>query len=257
MKTTPELNAGDLVEAETLTYGNSRTIRVRLTAKPQQGGPSGTVLIAGQYSYFVKTDTIRVIDETPVAPTPAAPAVDSETPARYAVAIGEDDRDWMRFHDKDRALSCAATYGLDADAVHDTQPDATARDWAILAVTTTVLSAADQAAAEEVAAEAEHLTAITRVPGGDWQPVTTPDAEPTRYAFLVEGDLTCGTFADYVKEWKSAHTASGHISPDVRTWAGAAFTVGVEYLGVDDDDWMRYRLSLGGETAHVTVDGRS
>ncbi|MBT2492365.1 hypothetical protein J7E96_28415 [Streptomyces sp. ISL-96] len=46
--------------------------------------------------------------------------------ARYAVAIGRDDRTWPRFHGRDRAVRHAASYGLTADAVHDSAPVPTA-----------------------------------------------------------------------------------------------------------------------------------
>lgn len=36
---------------------------------------------------------------------------------QYAVAIEADERKWMRFNDRDRAVSCAASYGLGADYV--------------------------------------------------------------------------------------------------------------------------------------------
>jgi hypothetical protein len=140
----------------------------------------------------------------------------------------------------------------DARAVLDSQ----ARDWAVLAVTTTVLHADSRETAEEIAAKAPHLTVISRVPGGEWQPVTNPD-EPTQYVFLVEGDMQVGTLDDYAKAWEGAYYSSGHVSPDVRTWSGASFNVSVEPLGNDKDSWMRYRLSVGDEAAFVTIDGRA
>ncbi|MGW1288396.1 hypothetical protein ACWD4N_33125 [Streptomyces sp. NPDC002586] len=135
-----------------------------------------------------------------------------------------------------------------------TKPADTARDWAVLAVTTSIQPAADRETAENLAAHAERLTAITRKPGGQWQPATDPD-EPARYAFLVENDMQAGTLADYAKHWEAAQYSGAHISPHVRNWAGATFNIGIERLGVDEDSWLRYRLALGTETAIVTLDG--
>ncbi|WP_406501572.1 hypothetical protein OHA04_27520 [Streptomyces sp. NBC_01590] len=42
--------------------------------------------------------------------------------ARYAVAVGNDERTWPQFHSRDAALRCAAGYGLTADAVRDGAP---------------------------------------------------------------------------------------------------------------------------------------
>jgi hypothetical protein len=45
---------------------------------------------------------------------------DDEAPlSRWAVAIGPDEREWIGFHDYDRALRCATSYGLGPEYVHD------------------------------------------------------------------------------------------------------------------------------------------
>ncbi|WP_238431643.1 hypothetical protein [Streptomyces cavernae] len=132
----------------------------------------------------------------------------------------------------------------------------TPRDWGVIAVTTTVLGTADRQVAEEMAADVENLTVISRVPGGQWQPVSSADG-PTRCVFLVEAEMQVGTLTDYSKHWEAAHYSGGHVSPYVCTWGGAAFTVGVEHLGTSEDSWMRYRLSVGDDTVFVTLDGRA
>jgi hypothetical protein len=47
------------------------------------------------------------------------PADDDAPLARFAVAIGTDEREWIGFHDYDRALRCAVGYGLGPDFIHD------------------------------------------------------------------------------------------------------------------------------------------
>jgi hypothetical protein len=115
----PKIKPGDLVEAVTFC-ANPRTIRVRITRapEPEEANTSGTVLVGAQYAHFVKTDTIRIVDETPAEDSHEA--TDDEAPlARWAVAIGTDDREWIGFHDYDRALRCATEYGLGPKFIHD------------------------------------------------------------------------------------------------------------------------------------------
>lgn len=130
-------------------------------------------------------------------------------------------------------------------------PVDTDRDWAVLAVESTVVVASDRDTALEVATDRPHLTVVSRAPGGEWEPVITSD-EPTRYAFLVEGRLTSGTVAEYAKQWATAMDNDAVISHDVRAWSGALFRVVVIFLG-HEDDGVRYQLSVGTETATAVV----
>ncbi|MFD0032496.1 hypothetical protein ACFVJK_30365 [Streptomyces sp. NPDC127172] len=116
---TVQIKPGDLVEAVTFC-ANPRTIRVRVTRAPDPEVTSGTLLVGGAYAHFVKTDTIRVIDETPAEDVDQHDPADDEAPlARWAVAIGTDEREWIGFHDHDRALRCANEYGLGPKFIHD------------------------------------------------------------------------------------------------------------------------------------------
>lgn len=119
----PKITAGDLVEAETVST-MPRAIRVRVDREPwQNSGKFGTVLCDAKGAVVVKTASIRVIDETPAGED--EPIVD-EPLARWAVAIGPDERLWIGFHERDRAIRCAAGYGLGDDAIRDrhaTQPE--------------------------------------------------------------------------------------------------------------------------------------
>ncbi|MFI5814939.1 hypothetical protein ACIA7S_28770 [Streptomyces sp. NPDC051643] len=128
----------------------------------------------------------------------------------------------------------------------------TGRDWAVLAVESTVVVASDRDTALKVAADRPHLTVVSRAPGGEWEPLITSD-EPTRYAFLVEGHLTSGTVADYAKQWASAMDHDAAISHDVRAWNGALYRVAVVFLGYDDDGTTRYQISVGNETATAVL----
>lgn len=125
------------------------------------------------------------------------------------------------------------------------------RDWAVLAVESTIVVASDRATALEVAADRPHLTPVSRTPGGEWEPFIATD-EPTRYAFLVEGRLTSGTVAEYAKQWATAMDNDATISHDVRAWSGALFRVTVIFLG-NDDNGTRYQLSVGNETATAVL----
>jgi hypothetical protein len=127
-------------------------------------------------------------------------------------------------------------------------------DWAVLAVTTTLLSTSGHDVADEVAAQGEHITVVYREPGGEWQIVTDPE-QPTRYTYLFEDKLRAGTLADYARNWKTALPGTGHITPYVRTWAGVQLNVHTTRLGVEKG-WMRYRLAVGAESVEVTFDGR-
>ncbi|MEU2426938.1 hypothetical protein ABZ619_39000 [Streptomyces sp. NPDC007851] len=129
-----------------------------------------------------------------------------------------------------------------------------ALDWAALAVTTTLLATSGRAVAEEMVAEYDHMVLVSREPGGEWQPVTDPE-QTTRYTYLFHGELRAGTLADYAQDWKTALPGMGHVTPHVRTWNGATFTVGIDRLGVIKG-WMTYRLTVGAETVDVTFDGR-
>ncbi|MFJ4627139.1 hypothetical protein [Streptomyces sp. NPDC088847] len=55
-------------------------------------------------------------------------------PARYAVPIGADDRTFPRFHDRDAAVRCAATYGMPESTVLDADAPAElpAPEWGTL-----------------------------------------------------------------------------------------------------------------------------
>ena len=131
-----------------------------------------------------------------------------------------------------------------------------AREWAVLTTGSHLLRANDESRAEETAACGDRTRVVSRVPGGSWEPVYTPD-EPLRFAYLCNGELAAGTIEDYASAWEQAHYNGGGISPDLRTWDGAAFTVRIDNLGTDDDDWSRYRLAVGSEEAYVTLDGRA
>jgi hypothetical protein len=132
----------------------------------------------------------------------------------------------------------------------------TDRDWGVIAVTTTLLATSGgRAVSEELAAEADHMVVVSRERGGEWQPLSDPE-RPTRYTYLVDGELRAGTLVDYAQAWKTELPEIGHVTPAVRTWEGARFDVTVERLGVVKD-WMRYRLSVGAETVDVTFDGRA
>lgn len=87
--------------------------------------------------------------------------------------------------------------------------------------------------------------------------VRAEDDEPVSYMFLVDGEMTTGTLKDYAKHWEGAYYSSGDVSPIVKDWTGAAFPVRIEHLETDTDLWMRYRLSVRGETQFVTIDGRA
>ncbi|MEW2302018.1 hypothetical protein AB0958_18930 [Streptomyces sp. NPDC006655] len=128
------------------------------------------------------------------------------------------------------------------------------RDWAVHAVTVTLVATSTRDVAEEVAEQGDHLTVVSREPGGEWQIITDP-AQPTRYTYLFEGELRAGTLADYARNWKTALPGMGHITPYVRTWAGVQLNVHTTRLGVEKG-WMRYRLAVGAETVDVTFDGR-
>ncbi|MHB9861942.1 hypothetical protein [Streptomyces sp. YIM S03343] len=125
------------------------------------------------------------------------------------------------------------------------------RDWATLAVTSTVIPAADREVAEEIAAIGSHITVVSREPGGDWEPATVPGT-PTRYAFLVDGEMRSGTLTDYALAWMTARAVGGTVSPEVHTWAGAAFRVRVSYAS-SADGRLCYQLAIGGETALVRI----
>ncbi|AEW92961.1 hypothetical protein SCATT_05900 [Streptantibioticus cattleyicolor NRRL 8057 = DSM 46488] len=124
----------------------------------------------------------------------------------------------------------------------------------MLATVTHFLPVTSREVAVELAADASHMTAVWRLPAGDWQPDNTPD-ELTQFVFLVDGNLACGTIVDYARHWESAHYSGDCISPEVRTWT-AAFTVCVERVPVTGDR-VRYRLSVGTQRAWVTLDARS
>jgi hypothetical protein len=82
------IKPGDLVEAVTFC-ANPRTIRVRVTRKPERSSTSGTVLVGGEYSHFVTTESIRVIDEPPaVDETPAAAAIEGVIVTHAGVTMG-------------------------------------------------------------------------------------------------------------------------------------------------------------------------
>jgi hypothetical protein len=70
----------------------------------------------------------RTAEEQAAVESPAEPvaeaAVEDERPARFAVAIETDEREWMRFHERDRAVACAAGYGLGEEYVKDTHEPA-------------------------------------------------------------------------------------------------------------------------------------
>jgi len=125
----------------------------------------------------------------------------------------------------------------------------TERDWATLAVTSTLLPAADRVTAEEVAAEASHLTAVYREPGGEWEPVRTGEA-PTRYVFLIDGVMHAGTLDDYAAAWVATHYIDATLDPRVRTWAGAEFPVRIVHTDTADD-YLAYRISVGEESVDV------
>lgn len=125
------------------------------------------------------------------------------------------------------------------------------RDWAVLAVTTSVLGAASRETAEEIAEDGDHLTLITRTPGQDWEFATSP-GKAAQYAFTVGDTLHAGTLKDYARHWADAQTGADAVSPHVRTWAGAPFTVAVAYLGTDKQGRAWHQLNVGNDAAHAT-----
>lgn len=62
----------------------------------------------------------KAAGEQSASESPAEAPAEAEKPARFAVTIEADDRKWMRFHERDRAVACAASYGLGEDHVKDT-----------------------------------------------------------------------------------------------------------------------------------------
>lgn len=48
----------------------------------------------------------------------------AESPARYAVPVGTDDRAFPRFHDREVAVRCATQYGIPEDAIVDAEAPA-------------------------------------------------------------------------------------------------------------------------------------
>ncbi|MFI1204802.1 hypothetical protein ACH4VR_36140 [Streptomyces sp. NPDC020883] len=187
-------------------------------------------------------------------------ATNDGKPATRTIRVRVDRKPWP-INDRNTTLSdgkevvAVLTDTIRVIETADEQQD-TARDWAVLAVTTTTIPADGRDTAVEMASSAPHLTAVSRVPGGDWEPMVDPD-QPPWYAFEVNGDLMTGTLARYAKHWEAAYYSGEHISTDVRTWAGAVFTVRVQYLGTDNDSWMRYRLSVGDQSTFVALDGRA
>ncbi|MEJ8654741.1 hypothetical protein WKI65_43585 [Streptomyces sp. MS1.AVA.3] len=68
----PKIKAGDLIEAETVST-MPRTVYVHVDREPWQNeGHFGTVLCDPKGAVVVKTDSIRIVDVTPAAPTPTS-----------------------------------------------------------------------------------------------------------------------------------------------------------------------------------------
>ncbi|MFG3287293.1 hypothetical protein ACGF3G_00525 [Streptomyces sp. NPDC048179] len=146
----PQLKNGDYVEAETVS-DMPQTIKVTVTGPAEHApGEFGTVLRDVWGPVTVKTDSVRVINEAATAPVPPMSAAmqrnidaandllagvdfgeDEPTDAplaRFAVAVGPDERMWIGFHEYDRALRCATEYGLGADAIRDRRAPERLRD---------------------------------------------------------------------------------------------------------------------------------
>lgn len=86
---------------------------------------------------------------------------------------------------------------------------------------------------------------------------------PARYAWVEDGELTAGTLDKFARSWEHAHY-SGY--PDLRgdtllTWDGVGepvqHKVRVTQRGVDEQDYIGYEISVNGETAFVSIDGRA
>jgi hypothetical protein len=91
----PKIKPGDLIEAEVVS-SVPRTIQFRVDREPWQNtGHFGTVLCNAESAVVVKTDSIRIVDETPTAPAPISEAfqrnIDAANDVLAGVDFGEDE----------------------------------------------------------------------------------------------------------------------------------------------------------------------
>lgn len=88
------------------------------------------------------------------------------------------------------------------------------------------------------------------------------EKEPTRYAWVMEGDLVAGTLQDFAKQWEHFHYSGiGYPGDVVLTWDGLGEPVQhqVERAAgaADENDYLPYTLSVNGESVTVSIDGRA
>jgi len=84
----------------------------------------------------------------------------------------------------------------------------------------------------------------------------TPDEHLTKYVYFDEDGLHIGTLRDYAKAWEHAHYHGYYLSSEVRTWYGS-YPVTITRIGVDDNDYLHYRLTANDETVFAVIDGRA
>ncbi|MFF9879979.1 hypothetical protein [Staphylococcus pasteuri] len=87
----------------------------------------------------------------------------------------------------------------------------------------------------------------------------TPDSELPEivYVYLVEGQMTLGTLADWAEVWRDSHYAPIEIPPLLRTWENfdPGHPIHVERLGAGENNSLNYRITAAGEQVHISIDG--
>lgn len=82
--------------------------------------------------------------------------------------------------------------------------------------------------------------------------------EPRWYVWQGGGRLQSGTLYDYASTWE--HVVYGdcrdELSAELRT-GDETYQLTVDNRGTDGCGWMWYRLTVGNESVHVRIDGRS
>jgi hypothetical protein len=92
----------------------------------------------------------------------------------------------------------------------------------------------------------------------DIMPTEPPEQPVRRYAYLVAGELTSGTLADWARAWEHAHY-SGEADPgtELRPWDGEPVHVEVEHDHTDEKNYRYYRIRAGEEEVVATIDGHA
>jgi hypothetical protein len=97
-----------------------------------------------------------------------------------------------------------------------------------------------------------------RVPG---EPAS-PQTEPMRFAYQVNGVLACGTLADWAKAWEHGHySGDTTLSDTLITWRNRqGYLAHVDPLSGphgDEDGCIRYQVWAAGELEYVIIDGNA